>query len=214
MPALGRGAWLGRLLDGVADRCVRHSRRDPRESAEAEQLLYEQLVHLIETPPGAGQPAELVLQSSQWYQRLTFAASDFEAYCAPLIRQAVAQMKALLADGKIDFKLGQVTSLVGDAGQLTLAHAKPDKGEAYTITCDAMLPFFGLTMKLGPVSNWGFDLKNNEYIPVDTEAFETSVPGIFAIGDINGDKAPDIVVSNKKGVFLFEQIRPATRPGP
>jgi FG-GAP-like repeat len=35
----------------------------------------------------------------------------------------------------------------------------------------------------------------------------------FAIGDINGDKAPDIVVSNKKGVFLFEQIRPATRPG-
>ncbi len=34
----------------------------------------------------------------------------------------------------------------------------------------------------------------------------------FAIADVNGDKAPDIVVSNKKGVFLFEQIRPAGAP--
>ena len=51
--------------------------------------------------------------------------------------------------------------------------------------CDALLPFFGLTMKLGPVANWGFELKNNELIPVETAAFETSVPGIFAIGDIN-----------------------------
>ena len=40
-------------------------------------------------------------------------------------------------------------------------------------------------MKLGPVANWGFELKNNELIPVETAAFETSVPGIFAIGDIN-----------------------------
>jgi hypothetical protein len=47
-------------------------------------------------------------------------------------------------------------------------------GAMADIKCDTMLPFFGLTMKLGPVSNWGFELKNNEYIPVDTEAFETS----------------------------------------
>ena len=47
-----------------------------------------------------------------------------------------------------------------------------------------MLPFFGLTMKLGPVADWGLELKNN-LIPVDTEKFETSVAGIFAIGDIN-----------------------------
>jgi thioredoxin reductase (NADPH) len=93
-------------------------------------------------------------------------------------------MKALVADGKVDFKLGQVTSLVGDAGQLTHAHAKPDKGDPYVVACDAMLPFFGLTMKLGPVANWGIELENN-LIPVETSAFETSVPGIFAIGDIN-----------------------------
>ncbi len=47
-----------------------------------------------------------------------------------------------------------------------------------------MLPFFGLTMKLGPVADWGLALEH-DLIPVDTAAFETSVPGLFAIGDIN-----------------------------
>jgi thioredoxin reductase (NADPH) len=47
-----------------------------------------------------------------------------------------------------------------------------------------MLPFFGLTMKLGPVAHWGINLHEN-LIPVDTEKFQTSEPGIFAIGDIN-----------------------------
>ena len=49
---------------------------------------------------------------------------------------------------------------------------------------DRLLPFFGLTMKLGPVANWGLNLNQN-LITVDTEKFETSEPGIFAIGDIN-----------------------------
>ena len=54
-----------------------------------------------------------------------------------------------------------------------------------TIACDALLPFFGLTMKLGPVADWGMDMKDGEYILVDTAAFESSISGIFAIGDIN-----------------------------
>jgi thioredoxin reductase (NADPH) len=47
-----------------------------------------------------------------------------------------------------------------------------------------MLPFFGLTMKLGPVADWGLKM-DDELIPVDLSSFETNVPGIFAIGDIN-----------------------------
>jgi thioredoxin reductase (NADPH) len=97
---------------------------------------------------------------------------------------SVNKMKALVSDGKVDFKLGQVTALVGEAGQITAAQAKPDKGEPYTVECDAMLPFFGLTMKLGPVAEWGVKLEE-DLIPVETESFETNVPGIFAIGDIN-----------------------------
>jgi thioredoxin reductase (NADPH) len=52
------------------------------------------------------------------------------------------------------------------------------------IKCNSMLPFFGLTMKLGPIANWGINLDKN-LIPVDTARFETSEKGIFAIGDIN-----------------------------
>ncbi|HEX3939308.1 MAG TPA: NAD(P)/FAD-dependent oxidoreductase, partial [Xanthobacteraceae bacterium] len=106
--------------------------------------------------------------------------SEFRA--AP---DSVNKMMALVGEGKIDFVLGQVTSLAGADGQIAKAFVKTNEGSTYEIACDALLPFFGLTMKLGPVANWGFELKNNELIPVNTESFETSAPGIFAIGDIN-----------------------------
>ncbi|MGA8616588.1 MAG: FAD-dependent oxidoreductase, partial [Xanthobacteraceae bacterium] len=98
---------------------------------------------------------------------------------------SVNKMMALVGEGKIDLVLGQVTSLVGADGQIGKAMVKTNEGSTFEIACDALLPFFGLTMKLGPVANWGFELKNNELIPVETASFETSVPGIFAIGDIN-----------------------------
>ncbi len=106
--------------------------------------------------------------------------SEFRA--AP---DSVNKMLALVGEGKIDFVVGQVTALQGEQGQISKAVVKTNEGSSYEIACDVMLPFFGLTMKLGPVANWGFELKNNELIPVETAAFETSVPGIFAIGDIN-----------------------------
>jgi len=74
--------------------------------------------------------------------------------------------------------------VIGANGQLTGAHVKGNDNAMSKVDCDTMLPFFGLTMKLGPVANWGVALDNN-LIPVDTAAFETNIPGIFAIGDIN-----------------------------
>jgi len=106
--------------------------------------------------------------------------SEFRA--AP---DSVNKMMALEGEGKVDLVFGQVTSLTGSGGQIEKAIVKTNEGSTFEIACDALLPFFGLTMKLGPVANWGFELKNNELIPVDTAAFETSMPGIFAIGDIN-----------------------------
>ncbi|MFZ5736969.1 MAG: NAD(P)/FAD-dependent oxidoreductase [Pseudomonadota bacterium] len=97
---------------------------------------------------------------------------------------SVEQMRQLVASGKLDLKIGQITELQGDNGQLSGATVKLNDNSVSQITCDAMLPFFGLTMKLGPVANWGLELENN-LIPVDTGTFETNVPGIFAIGDIN-----------------------------
>jgi len=111
---------------------------------------------------------------------LVHRRSEFRA--AP---DSVNKMMALAGEGKIDFLLGQVTALHGADGQLSKAIVKGNDGTMHDIVCDALLPFFGLTMKLGPVANWGFELRNNELIPVETSAFETSIPGIFAIGDIN-----------------------------
>jgi thioredoxin reductase (NADPH) len=111
---------------------------------------------------------------------LVHRRSEFRA--AP---DSVNKMMALVGERKIDLVLGQVTALHGEQGQISKAVVKTNEGSVCEIACDTLLPFFGLTMKLGPVANWGFELKNNELIPVETAAFETSTPGIFAIGDIN-----------------------------
>ena len=97
---------------------------------------------------------------------------------------SVNKMLALVDAGKIDLVLGQVTGLEGEGGKLSAVNVKRNDNSSVHIACDAMLPFFGLTMKLGPVANWGIKLAG-ELIAVDTEKFETSMPGIFAIGDIN-----------------------------
>ncbi len=97
---------------------------------------------------------------------------------------SVSKMKALAAEGKIKFELGQLHALEGENGQLSRVIARKYDGSTFPIECDVLLPFFGLTMKLGPVAEWGLKL-NNGLIEVDTEKFQTSEPGIFAIGDIN-----------------------------
>jgi len=97
---------------------------------------------------------------------------------------SVLKMKALAAEGKIKFELGQLHALEGENGQLKRVIARKDDNSTFPIECDVLLPFFGLTMKLGPVAAWGLKLTNG-LIDVDTEKFQTSEPGIFAIGDIN-----------------------------
>jgi thioredoxin reductase (NADPH) len=121
----------------------------------------------------------LNLQPIAQHLTLLHRRDDFRA--AP---DSVNKMRALVAAGAMDLKIGQVTALEGGDGMLTGAVVKGSDGATSTVKCDALLAFFGLTMKLGPVANWGLELKDN-LIPVDTAAFETSEPGIFAIGDIN-----------------------------
>jgi thioredoxin reductase (NADPH) len=97
---------------------------------------------------------------------------------------SVEKMYHLAATGAIDLRFGQVTGLSGTDGKLQSIELTDNEKNKTPIACDALLPFFGLTMKLGPVANFGLNLHEN-LIPVDTEKFETSTPGIFAIGDIN-----------------------------
>ena len=96
---------------------------------------------------------------------------------------SVEQMRTLVAEGKVSLKIGQVTALTGDNGQLSSATISTKDGTE-VLAVDRLMPFFGLTMKLGPIANWGLNLDAN-LIKVDVSTFETNEPGIFAVGDIN-----------------------------
>ncbi len=97
---------------------------------------------------------------------------------------SVEQMRSLVAEGKVKLVIGQVAELEGADGQLSAVAIKQNDGSIAKVPATRMMPFFGLTMKLGPIAEWGLNLEEN-LIKVDTEKFETSEPGIFAIGDIN-----------------------------
>ena len=96
---------------------------------------------------------------------------------------SVNKMRELVAAGKVQMKLGQMTTLIGAGGQLQSVKCKGADGD-FEVTATRLMPFFGLTMKLGPIADWGLNLEEN-LIPVDTEKFQTSQDRIFAIGDIN-----------------------------
>jgi|TARA_B100001287_G_scaffold19233_1_gene14280 thioredoxin reductase (NADPH) len=96
-----------------------------------------------------------------------------------------AQMRELVKEGKIELKTPYVIeSLIGE-DQISGVELKNfETKEIEEIHCDELLFLFGLNKKLGPISEWGIDM-NNKKISVDTEKFETSTKGIFAVGDIN-----------------------------
>jgi len=99
-------------------------------------------------------------------------------------QHSVNKMRELADEGKIRFHVASVKALHGSNGHLesvTLAGA--DKKE-WSHPVNAFLPFFGLTIKLGPIAEFGLNLHEN-LIQVDTARFESETPGIFAIGDIN-----------------------------
>jgi len=108
---------------------------------------------------------------------------DFRA--AP---HSVAKMREQVAGGNMQLVIANLSGVNGTDGRIdSLALTYPDKTTG-NLPCDTLLAFYGLTMKLGPVGalceKLGITLQNN-LIPVDTEKFETAVPGIFSIGDIN-----------------------------
>ena len=97
---------------------------------------------------------------------------------------SVSKMRKMVSDGDMNFHMGQIKRLIGDNGKLEAVEILDADKQLQIIECDTLLPFFGLTMKLGPIADFGLNLDKN-VIPVDTEKFETSQEGIFAIGDIN-----------------------------
>jgi thioredoxin reductase (NADPH) len=98
--------------------------------------------------------------------------------------QSITKMRALCAAGKMQLIIGQITGLESSDNKLTEIAVTNIDGEVQNIALDALLLFYGLSPKLGPIADWGLDIDRKQ-IAVDTACFQTSTPGIYAVGDIN-----------------------------
>ncbi|MEX2125846.1 MAG: NAD(P)/FAD-dependent oxidoreductase [Woeseia sp.] len=98
---------------------------------------------------------------------------------------SVARMQSLAAGGEMDvIEHGRVTAIEGADGRMRSVTVQIRDEDTVEVPADHALVFFGLSPKLGPIAAWGLDI-NRKTVNVDTERFETSAPGIYAVGDIN-----------------------------
>ncbi|NSX14460.1 NAD(P)/FAD-dependent oxidoreductase [Cupriavidus taiwanensis] len=97
---------------------------------------------------------------------------------------SVAKMKELCEQMEMQFVVGQIGGYEEKDGVLTEIKVTGADGVTRRLPLDDLLVFFGLSPKLGPIAEWGLDLERKQ-IKVDTEKFQTNIPGIFAVGDIN-----------------------------
>lgn len=140
---------------------------------------------------------------------LTHRRREFRA--AP---DSVNKALRLVDDGQVDFYAGNLTALHGTAGRLESVTIKNEDGVEAMVECDALLAFYGLTMKIGPIANFGLHLHESRIV-VDTEKFETSTPRIFAIGDINWypGKLKLILSGFHEAALMAQQAKRYAHPG-
>ena len=99
-------------------------------------------------------------------------------------QHTVSLMEGLVKEGKVDLITNhQISDVSGDM-RIKKAVIKDKSDVTQEIDCDEILIFYGLKMELGPINDWGLNL-NEKQISVNTENFETNLPGVFAIGDIS-----------------------------
>jgi thioredoxin reductase (NADPH) len=98
--------------------------------------------------------------------------------------ESAAKLQALADDGVIDLVVPyQLEALEGEDGRLSAVIVADLDGGIRRLEADILLPFFGLSMELGPIADWGLAL-DRRHVVVEPATAATSVPGIFAIGDI------------------------------
>ena len=97
---------------------------------------------------------------------------------------SVAKMKQMCEDYDMQFIVGQITGVEEKDGKLVAVKVTGSDGVTRQVPLDVLLVFFGLSPKLGTIADWGLDIERKQIV-VDTEKFSTSIPGIFAVGDIN-----------------------------
>jgi thioredoxin reductase (NADPH) len=97
---------------------------------------------------------------------------------------SIAKMRDLCKNKKMQLLIGQVTSYEIEHDHISKIVVTDINGQDQKIAVDDLLIFFGLSPKLGPIADWGLEIDRKQ-VSVDTEKFQTSIPGIYAVGDIN-----------------------------
>ena len=97
---------------------------------------------------------------------------------------SVAKLYALRDEHRADVLIGTVKECASVDGVLKAVSVQGGDSVVRRVEADQVLAFFGLSPKLGPIAEWGLDLQKKQ-INVDTEKFQTSIPGIYAVGDVN-----------------------------
>jgi thioredoxin reductase (NADPH) len=98
--------------------------------------------------------------------------------------ESAAQLDAAAAQGEIELVIPyQLHALHGDNGVMSGVEVATLQGETRLLPADVLLPFFGLSMDLGPIAAWGLD-RDLHHVKIDPATCRTSLPGVFAIGDV------------------------------
>ena len=131
---------------------------------------------------GGGDSAlDWTLELTPKSRSLTLVHRRAEFRAAPA---SVAKMRELAAAGRMRYFEALPASLIVESGALRGINIKAADGTVQALEADQLLVFFGLHPKLGPIADWGLELEKKA-LKVDTEKFQTSLPGVFAVGDIN-----------------------------
>ena len=128
---------------------------------------------------------------------------------------AEAKPWAAAARGEIEMVIPyQLHALHGDAGRLEAVEVATLKGETKRLPADILLPFFGLSMDLGPIAAWGLE-RDGAHIQVAPATCETNIPGVFAVGDVATypGKLKLILQGFSEAAMAAHAIFPRVRPG-
>ena len=99
--------------------------------------------------------------------------------------EALLQRLQQLRDaGRIIVEAAQITAIETSGDRLTALQVVDAEGATRALPLDVLVAVLGISPRLGPIADWGIALDRKQLV-VDTEAFRTSVPGIYAVGDIN-----------------------------
>jgi thioredoxin reductase (NADPH) len=157
-------------IDDLHDRSVFYRIKDPRAHHGKDLIVL-----------GGGDSAfDWALELAHHAKSMTLIHRSDKFRAAPA---SVAKMEELVAAGRMKFAVGNVVGLDANGGSLKTVEVRAPDESLSKFALDHLLVFFGLSPKLGPIAEWGIDLEKNQ-ISTDTEKFESSVPGIYAVGDI------------------------------